>query len=62
MRDAVEGVQDSSIQYYALVVMQGLASLIDALGGIDIDYTGGDDFPFGGVLDACTGELVGVNG
>ena len=62
MRDAVEGVLDMPIQYYALIDMQGFASLIDALGGIDIDYTGEDDLPFGGVLDENTGELVGVNG
>jgi hypothetical protein len=43
MRDAVESVPDSTIQYHALVDMQGLATLIDALDGIDIDYTGEDD-------------------
>lgn len=62
MRNAVEGALDLTIQYYALIDMQGFASLIDALGGIDIDYTGKDDLPFGGVLDENTGELVGVNG
>lgn len=62
MRDAAEGALDMTIQYYALIDMQGFADLIDALGGIDIDYTGEDDLPFGGVLDPDTGELVGVNG
>nr|WP_254304997.1 LCP family protein [Rathayibacter sp. VKM Ac-2835] len=60
-RDAVEGALGLRIQYYALVDMQGFASLIDALGGIDVDYTGDGDLPFGGVLDEDTGELVGVN-
>jgi LCP family protein required for cell wall assembly len=60
-RDAVEGALGLPIQYYAFVDMQGFASLIDALGGIDVDYTGDGDLPFGGVLDETTGELVGVN-
>lgn len=37
MRDAVEGVLGITIQYYALIDMQGFAELIDALGGITID-------------------------
>jgi len=37
MRDAVEGVLGISVQYYALIDMQGFAELIDALGGVTID-------------------------
>ena len=37
MRDAVEGTLGITIQYYALIDMQGFAELIDALGGITID-------------------------
>lgn len=37
MRDAVEGALGMEIQYYVLIDMQGFASLIDALGGVEID-------------------------
>ena len=37
MRDAVEGVTGLQIPYYVLIDMEGFASLIDALGGIEID-------------------------
>ena len=37
MRDAVEGTLGITIQYYALIDMQGFADLIDALGGVTID-------------------------
>jgi polyisoprenyl-teichoic acid--peptidoglycan teichoic acid transferase len=37
MKDAVEGTLGISIQYYALIDMQGFADLIDALGGVTID-------------------------
>lgn len=59
MRDAVEGVLDLPIQYYVMVDMQGFSDLIDALGGIDIDYTGTEPLPYGGRLDD-DGNLVDV--
>ena len=37
MRDAVEGVTGLTVQYYALIDMQGFSDLIDALGGVTID-------------------------
>lgn len=37
MRDAVEGVTGLEIPYYVLIDMEGFASLIDALGGVEID-------------------------
>lgn len=61
MRDAVSGVLGLSVQYFVLVDMQGFSDLIDALGGVDVTYTGTEDLPFGGVLDD-DGELTGVNG
>ncbi|NQX11117.1 LCP family protein [Microbacteriaceae bacterium VKM Ac-2855] len=58
-RDAVEGILDLKIQYYAMIDMDGFADLIDALGGIDIDYTGTEPLPYGGRLDE-NGDLVDV--
>lgn len=58
-RDAAEGILGMPIQYYVLIDMHGFANLIDALGGIDIDYTGQENLPFGG--EKVDGELVGVN-
>ncbi|WP_244857714.1 LCP family protein [Agromyces archimandritae] len=48
MRDAASGVTGLTIQYYALIDMQGFEQLIDALGGVDIDVDtrlpiGGDE-------------------
>jgi len=37
MRDAVEGITGLSIQYYALIDMQGFSDLIDSLGGVTIN-------------------------
>jgi LCP family protein required for cell wall assembly len=37
MRDAVEGITGLTVQYYALIDMQGFSALIDALGGVTID-------------------------
>lgn len=36
MMDAAEGITGLKMQFYAVVDMQGLVSLIDALGGVDI--------------------------
>lgn len=36
MRDAAEGITGLTIQYYALIDMQGFSELIDALGGVTI--------------------------
>lgn len=38
-RDAASGVTGLTIQYYALIDMQGFAELIDALGGVDVKVT-----------------------
>ena len=37
MRDAAEGITGLSIQYYALIDMQGFLELIDALGGVTVN-------------------------
>src|SRR5690606_38194718 len=37
MRDAVEGLLDTTVQYYVLIDMKGFSDLINALGGIDIE-------------------------
>ncbi|MGV8896792.1 MAG: LCP family protein [Rhodoglobus sp.] len=37
MRDAVEGITGLTIQYYALIDMQGFLDLVDSLGGITVD-------------------------
>jgi LCP family protein required for cell wall assembly len=60
MRDAVEGILDLPIQYYALIDMEGFAQLIDALGGIDVNYAGPDPLPLGGLPDS-DGVMQGVN-
>jgi len=36
MRDAVEGITGITIQYYALIDMQGFSDLVDALGGVTV--------------------------
>lgn len=48
MRDAAEGITGLTIQYYVLIDMYGFESLIDALGGVDINVEtripiGGDE-------------------
>ena len=37
MRDAVQGITGLSIQYYALIDMQGFLDLVDSLGGVTVD-------------------------
>ncbi len=37
MRDATEGMLGLTVQYYALIDMQGFADLVDALGGVSVD-------------------------
>ena len=37
MRDATEGMLGLTVQYYALIDMQGFADLVDALGGVTVD-------------------------
>ena len=39
VRDAAEGITGLEIQYFALIDMQGLQSLIDALGGVEVEVT-----------------------
>jgi LCP family protein required for cell wall assembly len=39
MKDAAEGITGLTIQYYVLIDMGGLRSLIDALGGVEINVT-----------------------
>lgn len=46
MRDAAEGVTGLTIQYYALIDMQGFEALIDALGGVEITVE--ERLPIGG--------------
>ena len=58
-RDAVDAVLGLTTQYYVLIDMQGFVSLIDALGGIDIDVT--ERIPIEGGEDA-NGQPVNVAG
>ncbi|MCP2031660.1 LCP family protein required for cell wall assembly [Okibacterium sp. HSC-33S16] len=52
-KEAAEGVTGLTIQYYALIDMQGFADLIDALGGVEINVH--KRLPIGG-----DEQLVGV--
>jgi LCP family protein required for cell wall assembly len=45
MRDATEGMLGLTVQYYALIDMQGFADLVDALGGVTVDVP--SDLPYG---------------
>jgi LCP family protein required for cell wall assembly len=47
MRDATEGMLGLTVQYYALIDMQGFADLVDALGGVTVDVP--DNLPYGPV-------------
>jgi len=49
MRDAARGITGLTIQYYALIDMQGFSDLIDALGGVDINVA--ERLPIGGKED-----------
>jgi len=49
MRDAARGITGLTIQYFAIIDMQGFTNLIDALGGVDINVT--DRLPIGGQYD-----------
>ena len=59
MRDAAEGVTGLTIQYYALIDMQGFVELIDALGGIEVDVQ--QRIPINGGEDAA-GQPINVDG
>jgi LCP family protein required for cell wall assembly len=50
MRDSVEGVLGITIQYYALIDMQGFSDLVDALGGVTVTVP--TRTPIGGVTGA----------
>lgn len=45
-RDAAEGITGLTIQYYALIDIQGFSDLIDALGGVEITVS--ERLPIGG--------------
>jgi polyisoprenyl-teichoic acid--peptidoglycan teichoic acid transferase len=45
MRDATEGMLGLTVQYYALIDMQGFSDLVDALGGVTVDVP--NDLPYG---------------
>ncbi|GGF00742.1 LCP family protein [Mycetocola zhadangensis] len=53
-KEAAEGITGLTIQYYALIDMQGFSDLIDALGGVDINVK--ERLPIGG-----NERLVGVD-
>lgn len=53
-KEAAEGVTGLKIQAYALIDMDGFASLVDALGGIDLNV--GGRVPMGGGTNLDTGE------
>ena len=53
-KEAAEGVTGLKIQAYALIDMDGFESLVDALGGIDLNV--GGRVPMGGGTNLDTGE------
>ena len=59
MRDAVEGITGLTVQYYALIDMQGFVDLIDALGGIQVDVQ--QRIPINGGVDG-NGQPINVDG
>lgn len=59
-KDAVSGATGLTVQFTVMVDMAGFASIIDALGGVEIDVQ--ERLPIGGQIDEGTGELVGVVG
>lgn len=58
-RDALEGVTGLTIQYYALIDMEGFVDVVDALGGVEIDVK--QRIPINGGEDA-NGQPVNVDG
>lgn len=59
-RDAAEGVLGIEIQYYIFVDMDGFATLIDALGGVDITVS--ERLPMGALSKNADGSLSGITG
>jgi LCP family protein required for cell wall assembly len=59
MRDAIEGITGLTVQYYALIDMQGFVDLIDALGGIQVDVQ--QRIPINGGVDR-NGQPINVDG
>lgn len=59
-RDAAEGVLGIQIQYFVFVDMDGFASLIDALGGVDITVK--ERLPKGALHKNADGSLSGITG
>jgi LCP family protein required for cell wall assembly len=59
-KDAAEGVLGIEIPYYVFLDMNGFASLIDALGGVDITVT--ERLPKGAVHQNEDGSLSGITG
>ncbi len=59
-KDAAEGVLGIEIPYYVFVDMDGFASLIDALGGVDITVS--ERLPTGALHQNDDGTLSGVTG
>jgi len=58
-RDALEGVTGLTIQYYALIDMDGFVDVVDALGGVEIDVK--QRVPINGGEDAA-GQPINVDG
>lgn len=58
--DAASGATGVPIQFYVMVDMAGFSSIIDALGGVEINVT--ERIPIGGQINEATGELEGVVG
>ncbi|MDT9592691.1 LCP family protein [Nocardioides zeae] len=52
---AVEGVTDLSVNYWAVVDMNGFRDLVDAFGGVEVDVRG--RIPIGGVGAPVTGYI-----
>lgn len=59
-RDAAEGVLGIEIPYFVFIDMDGFASLIDALGGVEI--TVDERLPTGALSENADGSLSGITG
>ena len=54
-KDAVEGITGLTINYFAMVNLQGFQKLVDAVGGVKLRVR--DPIPIGGIGHAVTGHI-----
>ncbi len=66
MKEAVQAVTGLKVNYYALIDLQGFRSMIDAVGGIDVDVVartpiGGETSPISGWIEPGQQHLNGFH-